>query len=250
MSSQAVQSIFTYTRTGEAPTQEDAVSANAKRGTFVVADGFGGGKLGFDSATAVCKWVQEFLEREAGDLEATLPFVLKKYYSLAGNVVFNSVLYANDRLLASNREREAEKGGASVVAAFLEGETLALASVGACTALLVRGGKGAALARPRCYQRMINPVRRLDPTENPIPLMAVGMYAELEPEIVETRIQHGDWLILHTGVMPEAIEAWLFDFQQKVNSNSLVEGPWERVLEGKLQEWKNSYNFSVLVSRF
>lgn len=111
-----------FQRQGETPVQEDYFEINPERGIFILADGFGGG-AGKVAAQSAVKYVRQFLEQEAGDLDATLPFELRPYFSLAGNVLFNAISYANQKLLKMNQGRTwMNSGGASLTAAYLEGK--------------------------------------------------------------------------------------------------------------------------------
>ena len=180
-----------------------------EKGIFVVADGFGGPGPGAQAAKAACEAVRGFLIKEAGDLESTLPFVLRSYFSLAGNVLFNALIHANRKVSALNKGKNVhERGGASVLAGYMDGDLLALANVGACSAWLLRGGTGAELVTPRTYGRLSNPFAvRLGGSgeERRVPpLMAVGVAEDLEPEIFEYRVRPGDWLLFHTdGIAAE-----------------------------------------------
>src|SRR6185437_5231275 len=115
-----------------------------------------------------------------------------------------------------------EKGGASVIAGFIDGDLLALANVGACSAVLVRGGKTRELVLPRSYARLIDPFG--DPFRSePIvdaPLMALGMSEDLEPEICEYRVRPGDWLVLHSDGVDPPFFVHLELIQQKLLSPS------------------------------
>lgn len=170
------------------------------RGIFVVADGVGGPVVGKAAARSACEGVVEFLVREAGDREATLPFVLRSYFSLAGNVLFNSIIHANRRVLDANGSRGVhERGAASVVAGYLDRDILALASVGSVSAWLKRGGEYTELVTPRSWGRLVDP-SRTHPSglAGVLPLMALGVGEDLEPEIVEIRILPGDELWVGT----------------------------------------------------
>ena len=110
---------------------EDRILSLPDKRILVVADGFGGGSSGKAAAERACAAVEQFLVHEAGDREATLPFVMRSYFSLAGNVLFNALVHANRLLLGANSSRSVnQRGGASVAAAFLDGEVLSVASVG------------------------------------------------------------------------------------------------------------------------
>ena len=197
----------TYLHPGTRRVQEDALEVDALQGLAIVADGFGCG--GGQAAALACKSTREFLSKQGGDLEATLPFIIRPYFSLAANVLYNAILYANQKLNGRNApEKPPAQGGASICALFLDGATGVLASVGGCQALLLRGGQVREIIQPRTLARYHDPFlsltgkpSSLDPASgNPehlqIPLRALGMNEELDPEIVEFRVQAGDLLFL------------------------------------------------------
>src|SRR4051794_28596063 len=93
----------TFSNQGQRPGLENYQIADREKGIFVVADGFGGPVPGAEASKAVCEAIRSFLFKEAGDLEATLPFELRSYFSLAGNVLFNSVIHANRKLSSLNQ---------------------------------------------------------------------------------------------------------------------------------------------------
>lgn len=197
-----VEAVTVFSNRGDAPVHEDHIEVNPERGIFVLADGFGGPSPGAQTARLACQAIVEFLEREAEDGDATMPFVLKNHYSLTGNILFNALLYANLKVAERNHGKGIyEKGGASVVAGFTDGNVLALANIGACSAWLYRNGRAARVCTPQSYGRFEDP-SSVDDETSPgaaVPLMALGINAELEPEIVEFKIQKQDWLVLHTS---------------------------------------------------
>lgn len=203
-----LRSMTLFSTKGEAGVQEDFVLGRKERGLFVVADGFGGGEGGSRAARTACESVLGFLEKEAGDLDATLPFVLRRYYSLAGNVLFNALIHANRKVMAGNKGKSANaRGGASVLAAYLDEDLFALANVGGCSAWLIRDGKIVELVVPRTYARLVDPFA-VDPhIDLAVPLIAMGMTDDLEPEILEFRIRAGDWLLIQSdGIRAEIRE--------------------------------------------
>jgi protein phosphatase len=187
---------------GQRPIQEDFVLSNQEKGIFVVADGFGGAQYGVTAAKTACNEIQRFLFKEAGDHEATLPYVLRSYFSLAGNVLFNALIHANRKVLALNKDKSVyEKGGTSAIAGFLDGDLLAIANVGVCSAMLVREGKMQRLVMPRSYGHLADPFADESVPFGSfvdVPMMALGLGEDLEPEIFEYRVKPGDWLILHS----------------------------------------------------
>lgn len=211
-----VQAFSVFSSKGKRPASEDHVLVQDEKGIFVIADGFGGPLPGAEAAKTACEAVRGFLFKEAGDLEATLPFEIRSYFSLAGNVLFNSLIYANDRVLALNKGKNVhEKGGASVLAGFIDGELLALANVGACTAWLFRNGEMAELVAPRTYGRMCDPVTKDTPSDQRIPLMALGVSSDLEPEIYECRLEMGDWIVFYTDGVDAELRSKLVELQRE-----------------------------------
>ncbi len=208
--------VSTFTSKGRYPSQEDSLLADREKGIFVVADGFGGQGPGAQASKTACEAIRSFLFKEAGDLEATLPFVLRSYFSLAGNVLFNSLIYANRKLSFLNREKNVhERGGASVIAGFIDGELLAIANVGVCTAWLIRDGKPVELVVPRSYGKLRDPYSSEVREEWKIPLIALGIAEDLEPEIFEYRIQSKDWLIFATDGIGSGLWQKIFEILKK-----------------------------------
>ncbi len=215
-SSSLIKTFTLYSTQGKAPSQEDWVIGKKERGLFVVADGFGGMPAGIAAAKTACDSVLGFLEREAGDLEATLPFMLRSYFSLAGNVLFNALIFANRKVFDMNKNKNAnERGGSSVVAGFLDEDLMALANVGNCSVWLLRQGKLKELVTPRSYSRLVDPFADDPGLDRAIPLMAMGMSEDLEPEIIEFRVRKGDWLILQTDGVTTQVRETIQELQLK-----------------------------------
>ena len=241
-----VRAISTFVSKGRRPAQEDFLLVDRDKGMFIIADGFGGPGPGYQAARTACESVQHFLFREAGDLEATLPFILKNYFSLAGNVVFNSIIYANKKVNALNQGKNVhEKGGASVLAGFIDGDLLALASVGVCRCWLFRDGRSSELVVPRSFARLRDPFNPDGAIEHQVPLIAVGLYENLEPEIIEYRIQPGDWLVLHTdGILSQVIEQIGVICNKNENLDAAVQ-ELERYL--KLIQFEDNASISLMI---
>jgi serine/threonine protein phosphatase PrpC len=204
-----VKASATFLHAGQRPGQEDHAMVLEDKRIFIVADGFGGPVPGAAASKTACESVQSFLYKEAGDLDATLPFELRSYFSLAGNVLFNALIHANRKVKKLNKDKDVhEKGGASVLAGYMDGSLLAIASVGACSAWLIRGGEARELVMPRTFARLRDPFHPDELADFQVPLMAVGISDDLEPEIFEYHMQPGDWLLLQTdGLTTSAREA-------------------------------------------
>jgi serine/threonine protein phosphatase PrpC len=211
---------------GLAPLQEDYFEVNPERGIFILADGFGG-SAGKAAAELAVKSMREFLEQGAIDLDVTLPFELRAYYSLAGNVLFNAVAFANHKLVQANKNRSwMESGGASLVAGYLEGRLLSVANVGACSVHLQRGGRVKEVIAPKTLARQNNPFEDGKQSGSQIPLMSFGTVKNLEPEITEFEVQPGDQLCFHTMGISESFCERVFQLKSPQELSQIVD-PFE-----------------------
>jgi len=207
---------------GGSPLQEDFFTVNPDRGIFILADGFGG-SAGKASAETAVMGMKKFLEQEAGDLDATLPFELRSYYSLAGNVLFNAIAFANHKVNQMNEGRStSEKGGASLVAGYLEGRLLAIANVGACRVHLLRNGKVKEIVNPKTLERQVNPFQ--EDSDSAVPLMSFGTAKQLEPEVVEIELQPGDRICFSTSGIRETLRDQLFQLSTRDEFSQAVDG--------------------------
>jgi serine/threonine protein phosphatase PrpC len=207
---------------GEVPLQEDYFEFNPERGIFIIADGFGGG-AGKAAAELAVKAIRQFLEQEAGDLDATLPFELRPYYSLAGNVLFNAVSFANQKLLKMNQSRSwMNSGGASLLAGYLEGNLLALAQVGANRLHLKRGTQLKEIVSPKNLLGQVNPMDEEGPGDE-IPLMSFGTVKSLEPEITEIEVREGDQLFFQTSGVKQDLRKVVFSLNSPNRLSQIVD---------------------------
>lgn len=211
-----VQASAVFLHPGNRPGQEDHALILDDKRIFVVADGFGGPVPGAAASQTACESVKNFLFKEAGDLEATLPFELRPYFSLAGNVLFNALIHANRKVKKLNQGKDVhERAGASVLAGFMDGDLLAVASVGSCSAWLLRDGESRELVIPRTYARLMDPFHQGAVDGLDAPLMAMGIHETLEPEIFEYRVQPGDWLLIQTDGLSQAARELISALQRE-----------------------------------
>lgn len=190
------------------PLNEDAYLTVPERQLFGVADGFGGNGVGDVAAKKSLELVKHFVEYGLGDSEVTLPFVYRSYYTAGANLVFNAFLHSNQQLYTENKKRHINgRGGASVMFAFFEGRHMTLANAGLCSAHLIRRGRVQSLVKPRSYNALKGTFQGSWNTKWAFPLMAMGLAPDLEPEIVELKVEKGDVIILATdGVYPRLTE--------------------------------------------
>jgi serine/threonine protein phosphatase PrpC len=209
---------------GNAPVQEDYFEVNPERGIFLLADGFGG-SAGKQAAETAVKAVRQFLEQEAGDLDATLPFELRPYYSLAGNVLFNAISYANQKLIQQNKGRNwLDSGGASLIAGYLEGRLLAIANVGACSVQLHREGRSKEIVSPKTLGRQVNPFADdLSAAGAQVPLMSFGTARQLEPEITEIEVKEGDRLLFQSSGLSSVLRDQILQLNTPIDLSQIID---------------------------
>jgi serine/threonine protein phosphatase PrpC len=211
-----------FQRQGEVAVQEDYFEINPERGIFIIADGFGGGP-GRAAAELAVKSVRQFLEQEAGDLDATLPFELRPYYSLAGNVLFNAISFANQKLLQMNQKKSwMDSGGASLLAGYLEGRLLALANVGVNRLHLKRGSQVKEVVSPKSLLGQVNPMED-EGSGDEVPLISFGTAKSLEPEITEIEIRTGDQLFFQTSGVKQALRDRLFPLNSPHGLSQIID---------------------------
>ncbi len=198
----------TFLSMGERPIQEDHVLVKEDRGLILVADGFGGSLSGLETARLANDSIVHFVGRQSQDEEATMPFELRGHLTWDANILGNAVLHANREILKWNQKRSAQaRGGASVVAARVRQKHLCVCSVGNASSWLLREGESKALTHPKSLGLFEDPFMGWGKPGRQIPLLSLGTHERLEPEILEVRIEEGDWLVLHSdGVWPDVIE--------------------------------------------
>lgn len=192
---------FSYQMSGQRPFQEDAVWIKPERGVFALADGFGGsaGEENKSVGARACESVSEFIENKMGDADATLPFEMRKYFTIGGNVIFNSLLYANEVLLKWNEGKNLnERGGASLCAGYIQKNRISLGNCGLCQGYLIRNGMKSELIQPRSYKRflMSSPLKQSETDD--FPLVSLGIFSDMQAEVSEYALEKEDVLIFMT----------------------------------------------------
>jgi serine/threonine protein phosphatase PrpC len=231
---------------GSSPILEDYFEVNPSRGIFILADGFGGG-AGQKVAEIAVKSVRQFLEQEAGDLDATLPFELRSYYSLAGNVLFNAIAYANQKIYQFNQDKTPmHRGGASLIAGYIEGRLLSVANVGAVQLFLHRDGQTKSLVTPRTLARQTDPFSEESSLGSQVPLMSLGTAKQMEPEVSEIELKAGDQVCFQTGMVDSNLRSQLF--QLNASGDHLKQ--WTHWLDTAKANLSQGTNSSVIWAAF
>jgi serine/threonine protein phosphatase PrpC len=84
---------------------------------------------------------------------------------------------------------------------------MTLANVGLCSAFLIRRGRSQSLIKPRSYNALKGTFQGSWNPKWAWPLMAMGQANDLEPEIIEFKVEKGDLILMATdGVYPRLTE--------------------------------------------
>jgi len=203
--------IVSFSFLGNRLIQEDYTLLDKEKGIFIIADGFGGDEK---SAQISCEAVRDFLFKKTGDSDATLSFGIKEYFSLSENILLNALIYANQKLFYFNQDKPINKRcGSSILASYLDGRWLIVASLGNCSAWLVRKNQDPVeLVIPRSLARFRN-LKNLEEEKLDIPLIALGILRDFHPEISAYMLQPSDCVILHTDGLSKRAQTQLFQLE-------------------------------------
>jgi serine/threonine protein phosphatase PrpC len=199
----------TYSDKGsQRPINEDSVYTFTEKNIFGIADGYGGNNIGDVAARHALDYAGQFIKAGLGDSEVTLPFVFRDYLTDGGNLVFNALLFANQKLIDDNRGRHINgRGGASALLTFLTGNKMIVGNVGLCQGTLIRRGRVQPLLKPRSYNALRGVFQGSWNTQWAFPLIGLGHSTHLEPEILELQVESGDVVILSTdGIYPRLVD--------------------------------------------
>jgi len=207
----SIEACFKWSSLGSSNVQEDYSDVLSEKNIFTLADGFGGQSYGDKAAQRVCEAAIDFIKKESGDIEATLPFVRKTYYSLEQNVLYNALIHANRTLLADNQKKQIfQKGGASILTAVIKQDWLTLAGVGTCSAWLFREDKQIPLLLEDSYLAVEGQTAR----QWNLPNVALGLTSDFEPKLTEHQVHSGDWIMFQTDGVTQEMRQRAFTYIQ------------------------------------
>jgi serine/threonine protein phosphatase PrpC len=192
---------------------EDALLVARDLGLFVVADGMGGENAGEVASSVAVESIRAFIERSARTADPAWPFGVDAQLSTRGNRLRTAVKLANQTVHEESRHGPQYAGmGTTIVAALVDGASMAICSVGDSRAYSIKDGTAVRLTRDQTW---VESLLGRDPNIDQEALArhpmrhvltsAVGPERDLDPTIIERTLVDGERLLLCTDGVHKAI---------------------------------------------
>jgi serine/threonine protein phosphatase PrpC len=197
------------------PHNEDTIVLDAEASFFAVCDGLGGQNAGEVASKLAAETLQAFIDKSHRDKDITWPYGLTMELSFDGNRLFTAVGLANKKVFRAADGRPDYTGmGTTVVAGLVRESVLTIAWVGDSRAYLIRNGSILRLTQDHNWKAMAvkNGVLTPEEAEKPhqydnVLVKAVGGKPDVEPDIVEKRLEPGDMILLCSdGLTPTMLK--------------------------------------------
>jgi protein phosphatase len=193
---------------------EDSYSIAESERLFITADGMGGHNSGEIASKIAIETITNFFKATSLDEELTWPYNIDAGLSMAENRLMVSIKLANSRIYEISRKNVSFTGmGTTIVAAYLEDETLYIGHVGDSRAYRLRENKltqltedHSLLNQAKKYRRMTDEEIANFPQKNVI-IRALGIKEEVEVDLLRHHVQSGDLYLFCTdglsGMAPD-----------------------------------------------
>lgn len=133
------------------------------------------------------------------------------------------------------------------MAGFMDGDNLALANVGVCSAWLFRNDEACELVTPRSYSRLVDPIHKDGKDHQNIPLIALGISDDLQPEIIEYQIHPGDWLLLQSDGVQRPVRDAILDLKKRSEGSDVDHS---EVFTKMLGDFNYTDNAAIVLLKF
>jgi serine/threonine protein phosphatase PrpC len=182
---------------------EDTFAIDEEASFFAVLDGLGGHKAGEIASGLAAEALGAFIHKSHHDKEITWPYGLTVELSFDGNRLYTGIGLANKKVFRAADGRPDYTGmGTTIVAAIVSESLLTTAWVGDSRAYLLRGGSIQQLTTDHTWVEMAVAKGILSREEAKkhryasVLVQAVGGKDSVEPDIVETRLENEDIVLL------------------------------------------------------
>jgi len=181
---------------------EDCFDTDDHHRIYIVADGMGGHNHGEVASQIAVDSIHEFIT-QARDHDSTLPLSYDSGLHQHSNQLKRSIQVAHDQVLSAIRKDGSLLGmGTTVVGAMVKGDVLAIAHVGDSRGYRLRNGHLELLTQDHTWVNeqvvagyLSEDQAKTHPLKNVV-TRALGGDSEIVVDVLETRIEHGDLLLL------------------------------------------------------
>lgn len=184
---------------------EDAFRIAAPQKLYVVSDGMGGEAHGEVASELAVNTIVEYGVISLGNSSLPLSGQPNSALSERTNRLASAVLLANEKIHAAGVDHPDQYGmGATVVAAWVDGDHLSIAHVGDSRIYLLRGGDlrqitgDHSLVAEQVRYGLLTPEQAENSHYSNVLTRALGPHAQVEVDAAEYPIQTGDTLLLCT----------------------------------------------------
>lgn len=190
---------------GPRPTNQDAHLVDLSLGLLVVADGMGGHLAGDVASRLAVDTVVEFIRATHGGREITWPFPLNITKSMTVNRLEAALRLANRRVRDAGQRDPRHAGmGTTIVAALVDGDTMAIGHVGDSRAYVLRDGDLVQVTQDHTWVNAVlggDARQHADHPMRHVLTNGIGMGADLTPSVAEQAVRAGErWLMCTDGV--------------------------------------------------
>lgn len=179
---------------------------------YIVADGMGGQQAGEVASKLTVDLVASFIEQSQDSDEITWPFGIDPQLALDSNRLRTAAKLANRRVWKQADEHDEYLGmGSTIVAALFDEDALTICSAGDSRAYRMRGETIERLTEDDSWiqvalsQGLSREKAANHPMRNLI-TKAIGANEEIDPQLVEADIQHGDSYLLCSDGVHKAVD--------------------------------------------
>lgn len=177
---------------------EDLVDSDIDLNLYSVFDGFGGSNIGDTAASLARDSLKKGFTKISADEDSTMPFTYSARYILETNALMNAFHQGHQALTKINQDKRLDhRGGASVCALALSAKLVSIVNCGNTQAFLVRENKLHTLIAPDNFVHL-SAVKDSQKTLTTIPTMGLGLFEELQLQVIEFLPQKDDIIILAT----------------------------------------------------
>lgn len=194
--------VGTRTDAGPRKMNQDHVQWWPELGLFIVADGMGGHNAGEVASQLAVEAIHKFIADSANGADITWPFGIEVANSIDVNRLTTAVRLANRRVYSEGTRRAELSGmGTTVVAALVNGDRVAMASVGDSRIYRLRDGSLEQMTKDDTWLASVLGAKGAEEADPAHPLRhvltsVVGTRDDVKPGARDEQLVSGDTFVL------------------------------------------------------